>query len=133
MKKKFRVWNNTSREFIDNEYLYIRLDGISVFISTVGEEITIVDDVLVEQYVGLEDKNEKEIYEGDILKYDYPTDEQVSLQNSKECQNIKLVSYEQNEYFSGWPLVIIGQGGPCEVIGNIHENPELLNLTYTQE
>lgn len=70
------------------------------------------DDTLVEQYTGLKDKNGKEIYEGDIVRVSYG------------------YNYEVRQFRTGaWR---IGRDDLCvwadssEVIGNIHENPELL-------
>ncbi len=73
----------------------------------------------VGQFVGLLDKNGKEIYEGDIIKVGY--DEKYTL----------FVKWSRDHYeLSNNEVDVISMQGPStdamRVIGNIHENPELL-------
>ena len=71
------------------------------------------------QFTGLTDKNGKKIFEGDIVAYN------TLYIDGKEIQEIGY--FECNEHFVSFRIHGT-QITPfyCEVIGNIHDNPELL-------
>jgi hypothetical protein len=68
------------------------------------------------QYTGLKDKNDKEIYEGDILEYD-ELKKYYEVMRHNGAYLVKGL-FEKGIYY---PLNTLGK-----VIGNIYENPELL-------
>ena len=83
-----------------------------------GCEFTPVIPSSVGQYTGLTDKNGKKIFEGDILKYG---------------NNIGCVVYGngcfaiQDIHSQNHPAIdLVMVGFEVEIIGNIHDNPELL-------
>jgi hypothetical protein len=68
----------------------------------------------VGQYTNLDDKNGKEIYDGDIIEFGW--------QNKRRS----LVTFEKGCFMQKTNILYIGHS-ECEVIGNIFENPELIN------
>lgn len=68
------------------------------------------------QYTGLDGKNGKEIYEGDIVKYENMTGKIMFFNGS-----FILSDLEETEE---WELGVINE--EVEIIGNIYDNPELL-------
>ena len=78
------------------------------------------DHHIVEQYTGVKDKNGKEIYEGDILEDG--RGEKCLVKWTESEAHFGLYTGKQFELTD----FVWMRGEDLEVIGNIHENPELL-------
>ena len=80
------------------------------------------------QFTGLYDKNGKEIYEGDIIKSSHGTIHYIVYDNDLACFKAVVARYNPSGEYStlskGWVVQF-----NKEVIGNIHDNPELLKTT----
>lgn len=125
---KFRAWDKRNEQMIQNVGFQYGDTGRTVLLEQVmvppdesdkdyhygipGEYAELM------QYTSLKDKNGKEIYEGDIVK---------SFNLSSEGKICKIVWNDINAFWlEQSDETSTGLIGICEVIGNIHENPELL-------
>ena len=93
-------------------------------------EDTLVDPPTVGQYTGLTDKNGKRIFEGDIVAqnwYDYDEPRDDSFGKVVFCEYDCSFSVMDVNKDGFMPLGRCGSyHWEVEVIGNIHDNPELL-------
>lgn len=135
---KFRAWSNNAQKWCSRvDYDGAKEEWTGVVEVTdpeekgkyIGEYVAGPEEALVELYTGLKDKNGKEIYEGDIVDYD----------DDGEC--IGVVRYDAPEFYldadaTNWARMFL-KGAPHQrVIGNIHENGDLLgdtNVTNKEE
>lgn len=102
-------------------YLYVTHNG-ECEIGSYNAEVKIerwthiVDPNTVGQYTGLKDKNGKRIFEGDVLEWD--EQEWGDKYSEVAERNFSLLSARKHDW-----------GEWCEVIRNIHDNPELIGGT----
>ena len=101
---KFRAWNESQR--------YMAYQG-TPDLETIQSFMHHFGDKKLMQFTGLHDKNGKEIYVGDIV-----TD---GVGKYKIVYDLKLAGYQPYCIFRDDPE------NYCEVLGNIYENPELLD------
>ena len=84
----------------------------------------------VGQFTGLTDKNGKKIFEGDIVLYKIPDGSYAyGIVKFRETNEVGFCVEWFNRHDSGWLRNDIGfwaKYREIEVIGNIHDNPELL-------
>ncbi len=90
------------------------------------------------QFTGLHDKNGKEIFEGDKLRDDYSDEETVIEDYAVVVWDGKLCQWAIDNSFakdgSSFTNMVEYFGREnLEVIGNIHENPELLKAVSSKK
>jgi uncharacterized phage protein (TIGR01671 family) len=121
---KFRAWYPKEKVWLDGVEVYHDGSWMGEIIRPDHADIGYCekDGCILEQFTGLLDKNGKEIYEGDILRTheyyggDYLTPIATIIVSYEICASGSAGFYLPDEVY--W--------NRCEIIGNIHENPELL-------
>lgn len=126
---KFRVWDKTLKKMFypSGEYrIWLTNEGVPLIeFSSWKEEYNDEDDLYdsefeIHQYTGLKDENGKEIYEGDILKYS--EDSLLKVFFVEGCFMTVEIGIPDN-----CPLWLYDYNKESVVIGNVFENPELIN------
>lgn len=119
---KFRAWDKVAKE------MYYQGDEVDENRTIWWHRWEETSGSAPMQFTGLVDKNGKEIYEGDILEgltYKEPYVNRTSTVIKRE------VVFKDGAFEFKWSPLPSGFRtypffGECEVVGNIHENPELL-------
>lgn len=130
----FRGKRKDNREWIEGGIYYQKSDDVkeeAIYIiggslNDVGSAYEVIPET-VGQYTGLTDKNGKRIFEGDIVKHhnqnpikEFSIDIGSVFYYSKTCRFLRTSKLFPDECLE------INSICEYEVIGNIHDNPELL-------
>ena len=129
---RFRAWEKTCKTMYEaDDIVYIDFEDKEICVKTLFFEKAArydFDDIVLMQSTGLKDKNGKEIFEGDILSIE--TDEEnVRVEVSWDSKHA-LFLFESKKYDEKEPLseLLEDSSYPFKIIGNIHTNPELVEV-----
>ena len=121
---KFRAWDKLKKEW----YHLVSLEDLPEEVKTQEPwiaDFSPADDgkLVLMQYTGLKDKNGKEIYEGDILRYQKGEKNQIKghVVFDKGAYRLKHLSHVKTECTDLWNVC-----DAMTVDANLYENPELL-------
>lgn len=103
---KFRAWNDIDKTMIE----WSTIKAFSALLSSLMGGGLKHHKLM--QFTGLSDKNGKEIYDQDLLKHPY--------------FKHPIVVFWDEDYACFDSAGVVSEWSECEVIGNIYENPELL-------
>ena len=125
MIPKFRAWDSVEKKFV--EHFFITDNGLICNMEKPTSDFKLLipvekSELILMQSTGLKDKNDKEIFEGDIVKmskdvYSEPTYYEVVRHRGG--------AYRLESKQHGCELWL--RHTDCEIVGNVYENKELLD------
>ena len=144
---KFKAWNKEEKFMFD--VFGFDVNVVRGWLRTDKEKIKNAipphrRDCVLMQYTGLKDKNGREIYEGDILRFDDTGEEGYEYKEGIDFVNVATVVWKSGRFeldkFGNTNSAVVEEMNGChedfflnfersEVIGNIHEHPSLLEVT----
>ena len=99
-------------------------DTIHLIVSI--EHKDVVDQETVGQYIGIDDRNGIQIFEGDIVKI--ISDDELAIIEYNTSEAIFEVKYISNNIVVNFSDYLWGRD--VEIVGNIHDNPEILEENH---
>ena len=122
---KFRAWVKDKNAIFEVVLINYVTKKVTYLLERVGHLLSIRDakfnDVELMQYTGLKDKNNKEIYEGDILFESFGERYyKVVFENGGFRAEFKG-DFDEHSFDL---IDVVAQG--CEIVGNIYENSKFI-------
>lgn len=117
-------------KWITDSETYI-CDGDGIWLSDENLNVVKVITETLGRYVGLTDKNGRKIYEGDIVKTKYYGKLSADGRVNFADYDVFEISYDKGAFCTNnnmrlFSLRTLNNSSWLEVIGNIHDNPELV-------
>ena len=126
---KFRVWDTHRKTIYPAQEIRFKNNELLAVWRTHGERCLVEGAVPIMQYIGAKDKNDIEIYEGDVIR-----------ENAGEKYRDYVVRWSDGKcgfiadtkaLCKVFPCLNQGTAKYLEVVGNIYENPEMVKEKHT--
>lgn len=133
MKPKFRAWLKEENEMI----IVDTMNWFDDEFESIGDGVTFLrgaEKIELMQSTGLCDKNGKEIFEGDIIRYNIDV---VDIKRHPTLGFYTVLDGREGFFGDGMSIDDFEEDAKefsktAEIIGNIYENPELLEVENEQ-
>lgn len=122
---KFRAWDYEKEKMLDWKWLVGYCDLSFLFESNSPEDVFYIKPM---QFTGLQDKFGRDIYEGDIVQEIIGGDGRHEPFEFKEMDKEDSVVTFFDGAFTAYCACVGEINHRLDVIGNIHQNPELLEV-----
>lgn len=120
----FRVWNKKIKTWL--VWFTLKEDGTILDSNLNGVYENWQDDCVIEQATGVKDKNGTMIHQGDIIKFVVGDNVYIrEVIKEPELACFMLIKKGSNTPYSFLEIMYMNVD-EFEIVGNIHENPELL-------
>lgn len=121
----FRAWDKLRKRMSKVDRIYIDTQGVQLE-DDFGLYWRKINDVILEQYTGVKLKDGTRVFEGDIVKY-----RDIDYQREKFYDAYAVVAFEKGQFVVkekhiDMSLSYSSSYEKYQIVGNIHENPELV-------
>ena len=133
-KLNFRVWSYYDKKYLPPEFkeseIYVNAFGQVGYTKQTNDLPCLPQDELqIELFTGFYDKNKKQIYEGDIVSFEADSHDMgiLTIVGEVAFKNGRFIIKGYEDLFPHYSFFdFISRYKDIRIIGNIHENPELL-------
>jgi uncharacterized phage protein (TIGR01671 family) len=131
---KFRVWDDKEKAWIHGPGDECSLFGETILLGAfMPVELQRLNDMVIYQFTGVKDMDGKDIYDGDVIEL------YNSCGQKSHCQTVQLEEWQNREDYweygyswYSWTRQETGDKNGVRVLGNMHDNPELVKVEQLQ-
>lgn len=130
----FRAYDKGRKQYLSAGHLFVAINSSprpnksEIYLDIISNPDEYKDRFIIEQYIGLPDKNKKKIFENDIIKFGNTIG---YINFNKGCFCVKLNKPDwSNRNNPAIDIILNEYPNDIEIIGNIHDNLELLDCNF---